>query len=361
MRRLEPERVQRKARLKNKAENKIENKGRFIMSYRALMLTENKDGKVEGAVTTVTDADLPQDGDVVVDVEYSNLNYKDGMIMNGLGKLVREYPHIPGVDMAGAVVSSEDDRYKPGDQVIVTGWRFGEIWWGGYAERVRVKADWIVPLPKGVTSREAMILGTAGITAVQAIMRLEDQGLAPEKGEVLVTGAAGGVGSLAVAMLANRGYKVAAVTGRPEAAKYLTSLGAAKIVPREDLSEPAGRPMESAIWAGCIDNVGGSTLSRVIGQMAYGGSIASIGNTAGIKLETTVLPFLLRAVNILGIDSVMASYEQRIVYWDNAVKWMPMDRIDHIVSEAKLEDMIGHAGAILKGQIQGRVLVTPKA
>lgn len=331
------------------------------MSYRALMLTELEDGKVEGNVTTITDADLPQDGDVVVDVDYSNLNYKDGLIMNGLGKLVRDYPHIPGVDMAGTVVSSEDDRYKAGDKVLVTGWRFGEIWWGGYAERARVKSDWIVPLPQGVTTREAMILGTAGVTAVQAIMRLEEMGLTPEKGEVLVTGAAGGVGSLAVAMLANRGYQVAAVTGRPETAEYLTSLGASKIVPREDLSEPTNRPMESAIWAGCIDNVGGSTLSRVIGQMAYGGSVAAIGNAAGIKLETTVLPFLLRGVNLLGIDSVMVPYEQRVIYWDNAVKWMPMEKIEHIVSEAKLEDMMDQAKSILKGQVQGRVLVTPKA
>ena len=281
--------------------------------------------------------------------------------MNGLGKLVRDYPHIPGVDMAGTVVSSEDDRYKPGDKVLVTGWRFGEIWWGGYAERARVKSDWIVPLPQGVTTREAMILGTAGVTAVQAIMRLEEMGLTPEKGEVLVTGAAGGVGSLAVAMLANRGYQVAAVTGRPETAEYLTSLGASKIVPREDLSEPTNRPMESAIWAGCIDNVGGSTLSRVIGQMAYGGSVAAIGNAAGIKLETTVLPFLLRGVNLLGIDSVMVPYEKRVIYWDNAVKWMPMEKIEHIVSEAKLEDMMDQAKSILKGQVQGRVLVTPKA
>ena len=281
--------------------------------------------------------------------------------MNGLGKLVRDYPHIPGVDMAGTVVSSEDDRYKPGDKVLVTGWRFGEIWWGGYAERARVKSDWIVPLPQGVTTREAMILGTAGVTAVQAIMRLEEMGLTPEKGEVLVTGAAGGVGSLAVAMLANRGYQVAAVTGRPETAEYLTSLDASIIVPRDDLSEPTNRPMESAIWAGCIDNVGGSTLSRVIGQMAYGGSVAAIGNAAGIKLETTVLPFLVRGVNLLGIDSVMVPYEKRVIYWDNAVKWMPMEKIEHIVSEAKLEDMMDKAKSILKGQVQGRVLVTPKA
>ena len=331
------------------------------MSYRALMLTEQDDGKIATEVTTITDADLPQDGDVIVDVDYSNLNYKDGMIINGLGKLVRNYPHIPGVDMAGTIVSSEDDRFKEGDKVLVTGWRFGEVWWGGYAERVRVKSDWIIPLPKGVTTREAMILGTAGITAVQAIMRLEDHGLSPDQGEVLVTGAAGGVGSLAVAMLANRGYQVAAVTGRPETADYLTSLGASKIVPREELSEPTTRPMESAVWTGCVDNVGGSTLSRALGQMAYGASVAAIGNAGGIKLEATVLPFLLRGVNLLGIDSVMVPNDQRTIYWDNAVKWMPMEKIEHLVSEAKLEDMLDHAKSILKGQVKGRILVSPKA
>lgn len=330
------------------------------MSYRALILNQDSEGKVSGDVQTISDADLPQEGEVVVDIDYSNLNYKDGLIMNGLGKLVRDYPHIPGVDMAGTVVSSEDQRYKAGDKVLVTGWRYGEIWWGGYAERTRVKADWIVPQPKGTTSREVMILGTAGVTATQAIMRLEARGLTPDDGEVLVTGAAGGVGSLAVAMLANRGYQVAAVTGRPETADYLTTLGASKIVPRSDLSEPSDKPMESAAWAGCIDNVGGSTLSRVIGQMAYGASVAAIGNTGGIKLETTVLPFLLRGVNILGIDSVMTPYEQRVTYWENAVKWMPMEKIDHIVSEAKLEEMMGHAQSILKGQVKGRILVTPK-
>lgn len=331
------------------------------MTFRGLKLTQDDDGKIEGAVAMFTDAELPAEGDVLIDVEYSNLNYKDGLCMTGAGRLVREFPHIPGVDMVGTVAASEDDRYKPGDQVVVTGWRYGEIWWGGYAERTKVKADWCVPLAKGLTSRQAMCLGTAGLTAVLAIMALERHGLTPDQGDVLVTGAAGGVGSLSVAMLANRGYQVAAVTGRPDTADYLTQLGASKIIPREDLSEPTTRPMESGLWAGCIDNVGGSTLSRALGQMNYGASVAAIGNAGGVKLETTVLPFLLRGINLLGIDSVMQPYENRIAAWDNAAAWMPFEKLDDMITEAKLEDMMGHAQSILKGQIQGRILVSPKA
>jgi acrylyl-CoA reductase (NADPH) len=333
----------------------------IIMSFRALKVTQNEDGSIEGHIAQITDAELPQDGDVLVDVDYSNLNFKDGLCMTGGGRLVRDYPHIPGVDMAGTVVSSSDDRYKSGDKVVVTGWRYGEIWWGGYAERTRVKADWCVPLPDGMTSRRAMSLGTAGLTAGLAIMALESHGLKPEQGDVLVTGAAGGVGSLSVAMLAKRGYSVAAVTGRPETTDYLTGLGASKVVPREELTEPTTRPMESALWAGCIDNVGGATLSRLLGQMDYGASVAAIGNAGGIKLDTTVLPFLLRGVNLLGIDSVMQPYERRIEAWKNIAAWMPFDKLDGLVTEARLDDMMGYAEAILKGQVQGRVLVNPKA
>jgi acrylyl-CoA reductase (NADPH) len=289
------------------------------------------------------------------------LNYKDGLIINGLGKLVRDYPHIPGVDLAGTVIESRDDRYKPGDQVVATGWRMGEIWWGGHAQRARIKADWLVPLPDGMTTRHVMAMGTAGLTAVLSIMALEKHGLTPDQGDVLVTGAAGGVGSMAVAMLARRGFSVAAVTGRPETAAYLTELGASKIIPREDLSEPTTRPMESAIWAGCIDNVGGSTLSRVIGQMAYGASIASLGNAGGIKIETNVLPFILRGVNLLGIDSVMQPYKNRVEAWQNAAAWMDLDNLDAMVTETNLDAVPEYASAILKGQIKGRVLVNPNA
>lgn len=329
------------------------------MSFRALNVIQNDDESITGDVIQIQDSDLPEGGEVLVDVDYSNLNYKDGLCMTGGGRLVRDYPHIPGVDMAGTVAESSDDRYTPGDKVVVTGWRYGEIWWGGYAQRTRVKADWCVPLTDGLTTRQAMSLGTAGLTATLAIMALENHGLTPEKGDVLVTGAAGGVGSIAVAMLANRGYSVAAVTGRPETADYLTGLGASKIVPRDELSEATNRPMESALWAGAIDNVGGASLSRLIGQMDYGASVAAVGNASGIKLETTVLPFLLRGVNLLGIDSVMQPYDNRIQAWKNATAWMPFDKLNALVTEARLEDMMDYAKAILNGQVKGRVLVNP--
>ena len=330
-------------------------------TFRALMLNADEDGKVNAAITELTHNDLPEGGDVLIAVDYSTINYKDGLVINGLGKLVRDYPHIPGVDLAGTVLESNDDRYKPGDQVVATGWRMGEIWWGGHAERARIKADWLAPLPEGMTTRQVMSMGTAGLTAALSIMALENQGVTPDGGDVLVTGAAGGVGSVAVTMLAKKGYSVAAVTGRPETADYLTGLGASKIIPREDLSEPTTRPMESATWAGCIDNVGGSTLSRVIGQMAYGGTIASLGNAGGIKIETNVLPFILRGVNLLGIDSVMQPYENRVKAWQNIANWMDMAKLDAMVTETNLDGVTDYASAILKGQVKGRILVNPNA
>ena len=330
-------------------------------TFRALMLNADEDGKVNAAITELTHNDLPEGGDVLIAVDYSTINYKDGLVINGLGKLVRDYPHIPGVDLAGTVLESNDDRYKPGDQVVATGWRMGEIWWGGHAERARIKADWLVPLPEGMTTRQVMSMGTAGLTAALSIMALENQGVTPDGGDVLVTGAAGGVGSVAVTMLAKKGYSVAAVTGRPETADYLTGLGASKIIPREDLSEPTTRPMESATWAGCIDNVGGSTLSRVIGQRAYGGTIASLGNAGGIKIETNVLPFILRGVNLLGIDSVMQPYDNRVKAWQNIANWMDMAKLDAMVTETNLDGVTDYASAILKGQVKGRILVNPNA
>jgi acrylyl-CoA reductase (NADPH) len=214
---------------------------------------------------------------------------------------------VPGVDFAGTVEASEDSRYKPGDRVVLTGWRVGEVWWGGYAQKARVKADWLVPLPDGLSTKQAMAVGTAGFTAMLAVMALEDHGLTAGEGEVLVTGAAGGVGSVATAILAHGGYQVAGVTGRPETADYLKSLGAETIVAREELNEPSKRPLESERWSGCIDAVGGVMLSRVLAQMR--------GLAGGAKLETTVIPFLLRGVNLLGIDSVMRAYEDRIKAW----------------------------------------------
>ena len=230
---------------------------------------------------------------------------------------MRTYPHVPGIDFAGVVEASGDARYKPGDKVVLTGWRVGEVHWGGYAEKARVKADWLVPLAAGLTTRQAMAVGTAGLTAMLAIMALEDHGLTPDKGEVLVTGAAGGVGSVAVAHPGGGwAIEVAAVTGRPETADYLQGLGAARIVPREELAETVKRPLESETWAGCVDAVGGAMLARVLGQMKYGASVAAVGLAGGAALPATVIPFLLRGVNLLGIDSVLQPYADRVRAWD---------------------------------------------
>ena len=329
------------------------------MGFRALVVRQENGGPVTGAVEEVAEDALPKDGDVLVEVEYSGLNYKDGLCMTGGGRLVRDYPHIPGIDMAGKVLESSDKRYKAGDGVILTGWRYGEVWWGGYAEKTRVKADWLVPLPKGLTTRQAMAIGTAGLTAVLAVIALQDHGVTPDSGEVLVTGAAGGVGSHAVSILAGLGYRVAAVTGRAETADYLKGLGAETVMPREELSEPSGKPMESSRWAGCVENVGGATLARAIGQMEYGGSVASIGNASGIEVNTNVLPFILRGVNLLGIDSVMQPRENRVRCWDKAAEWIPLERLDGMVREAPLGELMDLAAEILKGQVRGRVVVNP--
>ncbi|MFM8751109.1 MDR family oxidoreductase, partial [Rhabdaerophilum sp.] len=253
--------------------------------------------------------------------------------------------------------ASDDARYKPGDKVVLTGWRVGETWWGGYAEKARVKADWLVPLPAGLTTRQAMAVGTAGFTAMLAVMALEAHGLAPAKGEVLVTGAAGGVGSVATAILAKRGYAVAAVTGRPEQEDYLKGLGASRIVPRAELADAPTRPLDRETWAGCVDNVGGTMLARVLSQMKYNGSVAAVGLAGGANLPTTVIPFLLRGVNLLGIDSVMKPYADRIIAWKRIAEELPLDKLEAMIVPAKLHDLPELGKAILAGQTRGRVVV----
>ncbi|MGB1209480.1 MAG: MDR family oxidoreductase, partial [Paracoccaceae bacterium] len=270
--------------------------------FNALVVTKNEDGKTAAAVQQITTDDLPA-GDVTVAVDYSTVNYKDGLCIGPGGGLVRSYPHVPGIDLAGTVEASDDPRYAPGDKVVLTGWRVGEAHWGGYAQKARVKADWLVPLPDGLSTRDAMAVGTAGFTAMLAVQALEDHGLKPGQGEVLVTGAAGGVGSVATAILANLGYEVAGVTGRAEQEDYLRGLGASRIVPRDELNETTKRPLEKESWAGCVDAVGGAMLARVLGQMIYGGSVSAVGLAGGAGLPATVIPFLLRGVNLLGIDS----------------------------------------------------------
>ncbi|MEO1676982.1 MAG: acryloyl-CoA reductase [Pseudomonadota bacterium] len=328
---------------------------------RALIVEKGEDGTTSAAVQSIDESRLPE-GNVTVAVEHSTVNYKDGLCLGpGGGGLVRTYPHVPGIDFAGTVEASDDARYTPGDKVVLTGWRVGEVHWGGYAEKARVKADWLVPLPDGLTTRQAMAVGTAGFTAMLAVMALEDHGLTPSGGEVLVTGAAGGVGSVATAILGNLGYQVAGVTGRPEQADYLKSLGASRIVAREELNETVKRPLESETWAGCVDAVGGQMLARVLGQMKYGASVAAVGLAGGMALPATVIPFLLRGVNLLGIDSVMRPYDDRVRAWSRIASDLPMDRLEAMIVPATLEDLPGLGADILKGQVRGRVVVDTRA
>lgn len=330
------------------------------MAFNALVVERDEDKKTSASIQQLEISDLPE-GEVIVAVEYSTVNYKDGLCLGSGGGLVRNYPHVPGIDFAGVVESSKDARYKAGDKVILTGWRVGEAHWGGYSQKASVRADWLVPLPDGLTTSQAMAVGTAGFTAMLSVMALEDHGLKPGNGPVLVTGAAGGVGSVATAILANLGYEVAAVTGRPEAADYLRSLGATQIVAREELNETTKRPLESESWAGCIDAVGGDMLARVLGQMKYGGSVAAVGLAGGVGLPATVIPFLLRAVNLLGIDSVMQPYDNRVRAWKRLAADLPMEKLENMVQQATLSDLPQLGRDILKGQVRGRVVVDVNA
>ena len=329
------------------------------MAFRALVVDKAADGTISHTIRELDDAQLPE-GDVTLQVDYSTLNYKDGLCLHGQGGLVRTYPHVPGIDFSGVVEASDDPRYRPGDRVVLTGWRVGEARWGGYATRTRVKADWLVKLPEAISNRQAMAVGTAGLTAMLAVIALEKAGLTPARGEVLVTGAAGGVGSVAVALLAQLGYTVAAVTGRQDTADYLRNLGAASIVDRAELAEAGTRPLESERWAAAVDAVGGEMLARVLKQMKYSGSVAAIGLAGGAAVPSfTVIPFLLRGVNLLGIDSVMRPYEDRVEAWNRIAADLPMDRLESMISEHGLAELPDLGRSILEGGIKGRAVVDP--
>ena len=330
------------------------------MGFNALVVEKAEDGAISQSIQSIEVDHLPE-GEVLVDVEYSTLNYKDGLCLTGNGGLVRNYPHVPGIDYAGTVAESSDDRYKAGDKVVLTGWRVGEVSWGGYAQKARAKADTLVPLPAGLTTKQAMAVGTAGFTSMLSVLALENHGLKPGDGPVLVTGAAGGVGSVAVAILAALGHEVAGVTGRPEQEDYLKSLGATQIIPREELAEPSGKPLERETWAGCIDAVGGPMLAKVLTQMKYGGSVAAVGLAGGAKLPATVIPFLLRGVNLLGIDSVMQPYAPRVAAWERIAKDLPMDKLEAMIEMAALPDLPALGASILKGGVKGRVVVDVNA
>jgi acrylyl-CoA reductase (NADPH) len=325
--------------------------------FKALVVDNGGVGSaVNAMVRQVDEASLPP-GNVVVAIDYSGINYKDGLIVTGAGGLVKRYPHVPGIDFAGTVIESRDPSYQPGDQVVLTGWRVGEVQWGGLAQRASVNGDWLVPLPAGLTTRQAMAVGTAGLTAMLAVMALEAHALTPASGEVLVTGAAGGVGSVATAILAKLGMQVVASTGRAETHDYLKALGATSILDRTPFAEPAKRPLETERWAACIDSVGGNTLARVLAQMKYAGSVAAVGLAGGSKLEHTVIPFLLRGVNLLGIDSVVCPKARRLAAWQRLRSDLPLPLLESMTVEVPLGQVPEMAAQILKGHVRGRIVV----
>ena len=323
--------------------------------FKALVV-DSSGGAVAASVQNLDEASLPP-GNVTVAVEYSGINYKDGLVITGAGGLVKRYPHVPGIDFAGRVLASRDPAYQPGDKVVLTGWRVGEVQWGGLAQKASVSGDWLVPLPAGLSTRQAMAIGTAGFTAMLAVMALESHGLTPSSGEVLVTGAAGGVGSVATAILAKLGLQIVASTGRAETHDYLKSLGATAVVDRSLFADPAKRPLEAERWVGCIDSVGGNTLARVLAQTKYGGSVAAVGLAGGSKLEHTVIPFLLRGVNLLGIDSVMCPTRRRIEAWTRLRTDLPLDKLDALTMVASLDEVPELATQILQGKVRGRIVV----
>ena len=329
------------------------------MSFRALVTDRDAAGVVQSSVQLLDDARLPE-GNVTVDIDWAGLNYKDGLVLTGAGGLVRNYPHVAGIDFAGIVRDSADPRYVAGQPVVLTGWRVGESHWGGYAERARVNADWLVPLPDGLSTRDAMIVGTAGLTAMLSINRLEAAGLTPDAGDVLVTGAAGGVGSIATAMLGRLGYDVTALSGRPQHAEALLALGASAVISRDEFLAAPDKPLESARWAAAIDGVGGKVLGKLLKQVNYGGAVAALGNAGGIGLETNVLPFILRGVTLIGIDSVMQPFATRMAAWSRIVELFDPVVYGSLVHEIGLEELPAAAQDIIAGNVRGRLLVKPR-
>jgi acrylyl-CoA reductase (NADPH) len=307
------------------------------------------------ALTQFDEADL-MDGDVTVDVEWSTLNYKDGLAITGKAPVVRRFPMIAGVDFAGTVTSSSHPNWKPGDKVIANGWGLGETHLGAFAEKARVKGDWLVRLPDGLSAREAMAIGTAGYTAMLAVMALQAQGLTPQQGAVIVTGAAGGVGSVAIALLAKLGFHVIASTGRTSEEAYLRSLGAAEILDRNELSGPA-KPLARELWAGGIDSVGSTTLANVLSMTKYNGAVAACGLAGGMDLPTSVAPFILRGVCLLGIDSVMCPLEKRKLAWSRLAAELDREKLAEITHEIGIDEVIATAPQFLSGQVRGRIVV----
>lgn len=329
-------------------------------TFTALVLRETDDGQA-AALEQLNDADLPDDqpGEAVtVDVEYSSLNYKDGLALTGQGRIVRAFPMVPGIDLAGTVRESTSPDFAPGDGVILTSFGMGERFWGGYSQRQRVPAEMLVHRPAGLSSRDAMAIGTAGLTAMLCVEALEESGVRPDAGPVIVTGAAGGVGSMSVALLARLGYSVTAQTGRPETHEYLRDLGAADFVGRDEMSTPS-KPLESETWAGAVDTVGSSILAKVLSQTKYRGAVAACGLAAGPDLPTTVLPFILRAVRLIGVEAVTTPIDVRIRAWRRLADLLPTEAVASMTEVVALSELLERGPTILDGQVRGRWVVDP--
>lgn len=325
-------------------------------SFKALVVDKSESDFTVN-VKKLTIQDLPA-GEVLIKVSYSSVNYKDGLASTPNGKIVRSYPFIPGIDLAGVVVRSDDSRFKAGDEVIATSYEIGVSHFGGFSEYAQIPANWVVPLPEGMTLKEAMVYGTAGFTAALSIQRLEENGLTPDKGSVLVTGATGGVGSIAVAILAKRGYHVVASTGKHSEHDFLFEIGASEIISREDVTGEKIRALDKQLWAGAVDPVGGKTLASILSKITYNGSVAVSGLTGGGDVPTTVFPFILRGVNLLGIDSVYCPMDTRIDLWKRmATDFKPDNLLKVVNTEVSLEELPNVLSAILKGEARGRTIV----
>lgn len=323
---------------------------------RALLLY-NENGTIQPRIETLPEDRLPE-GDVLLEVHYSSLNYKDALAVTGKGKIIRgDYPFVPGIDLVGTVLESENPDIRPGQTVIVTGWGIGESHWGGYATRARVRSEWVVPLPRRLTPLEAMAIGTAGFTAMLSVMALEEHGLIPDQGEVVVTGASGGVGSLAVAILAHLGYDVVASTGKTSAHGLLQALGAARVIDRQELGQGPKRPLDSGLWAGAVDTVGGPTLAALLSQLKRHGSVAACGLAQSHEFTTTVFPFILRGVNLLGIDSNTCPQERRRRAWHRLTHDLPKDALHRVARVIPLSEVPQWSEAMLAGKTQGRLVV----
>jgi acrylyl-CoA reductase (NADPH) len=323
--------------------------------FKALVLTKAEDGSTQSAISQLDEAQLPE-GDVRVNVAYSTVNYKDGLAITGKSPVVRKFPMVPGIDFAGTVAESSDARFKPGDAVVLNGWGVGETHWGGLAGQARVKADWLVPLPAGLTASQAMAIGTAGYTAMLCVMALQDRGVTPAQGPVLVTGANGGVGSIAVALLAQLGFEVHASTGRVNEAEHLKQLGAAEVIDRNTLSA-AGKPLQKERWAAAVDSVGSHTLANLCASLKYGGTVAACGLAQGMDLPGSVAPFILRGITLAGVDSVYAPQARRIEAWARLARELPQHLLASNTETISLAAVPALATKLLAGEVRGRVCV----